>query len=193
MVNHKKKFDFSKIWKVINTIILIFVILIAGIVVFSIVPFPGNFRLFTVQSGSMEPAIKTGSLVVIKLSKDYKVGDIITFYSPGSTKETITHRVYKIKDQQGTTTYETKGDANDVEDSNVLIKSDILGKVILKVPYLGYPPAYARTVPGLIILIIIPATIIVYEEINKIRAELKRRKKKIIKVKLDISKRGEKG
>ena len=42
----------------------------------------------------------------------------------------------------------------------------------MSVPLLGYPVSYAKTTPGIILLIIIPAVIIIYDEIQKIRKEI---------------------
>ena len=48
---------------------------------------------------------------------------------------------------------------------------DIIGKKIAAVPYLGFPISYAKTTPGLILLVIIPAVIIIYDEMQKIKKE----------------------
>ena len=53
----------------------------------------------------------------------------------------------------------------------------MIGKVISKIPYIGYPISFTRTLPGVIILIVIPATIIIYEEVGNIRKEWRKRKK----------------
>jgi len=84
---------------------------IALLLIFSTFPIPGNFKVMTVLSGSMEPAIKTGSIVVIKPEKNYKIGDIITFYSNESSLS-ITHRIYDAKIIKNEVYYITKGDAN---------------------------------------------------------------------------------
>jgi signal peptidase len=57
----------------------------------------GGWRMYVVKSGSMEPAIHTGSIVFDKKEADdtYVVGDIITFQLP-SSKDTVTHRIHSI-------------------------------------------------------------------------------------------------
>ena len=132
-----------------------------------------GLHLLVVKSGSMEPTIKTGSLIIDKAEPSYKIGDIITFKNPTNLAETITHRIDDIKSQS----LVTKGDANNAPDADEIDQAQIIGKVIFKIPYFGYVVAFARTTPGLIILIIIPATIIIYEEINKIKKEIKARRK----------------
>jgi signal peptidase len=80
--------------------------------------------------------------------------------------------------QNDITLFTTEGDANGTPDGTQITSSDILGKVVIKIPFLGYVVAFTRTVPGLIILVVIPAVIIIYEEINKIKVEVKKRKEK---------------
>jgi len=132
-----------------------------------------GIKLFTVQSGSMEPAIKIGSLVFTKTESNYYKDDIITFFNTPTKKETITHRIYKVLNKDGNLYYQTKGDANDSADNNAISSEMIVGKTILTIPYLGYPIAFSRTLPGLIILIIIPALLIIIEEGFAIKEQIK--------------------
>lgn len=145
---------------------------------------PKGFYLLTVQSGSMEPAIRTGSLIVVKSQGNYQKENIITFYSASGSKDTTTHRIVAVIDGKGERNFQTQGDANGTPDGNLIPESRVIGRVIGKVPYAGYAVAFARTLPGLVIIIIIPATIIVYEEMKKIHHETKhiihkRREKKL--------------
>jgi len=70
--------------------------------------------------------------------------------------------------------YVTKGDANDAPDSQAVAEELVLGKTIFSIPLLGYPVSFAKTREGLIILIVIPATMIIYSEILNIKNEAKR-------------------
>src|SRR4030042_5189237 len=150
MINWKK----IKIWSVITYLIYLIVIVFsisALMSKFSI----GGIKLFTVQSGSMEPAIKVGSMVVTKSQNIYEVNNVITFKDREDSRKTTTHRIVE-KEDTGIMRYTTQGDANGVPDSNQVLPNQIIGKVIFKVPYFGYPVAFARTWPGVIVLIIIP-------------------------------------
>ena len=164
----------GKIFKYIINTILILLVLLGVFVVFSFIPFPGNYKVFTVMSGSMEPAIGTGSLVFVKPLSDYNVGDIITRRTT-DPKVTITHRIVSKEEINGQIAFETKGDANDAPDGEKFTREGIVGKVFVTIPFLGYPVAYAKTTPGLILLIIIPAIIIIYDEINKIKDEIRKK------------------
>ncbi|MCX6725692.1 MAG: signal peptidase I [Candidatus Shapirobacteria bacterium] len=151
--------------------------LLTGVIVISAFNLSDDWRLLIVQSGSMEPAIRTGSLVIVRKINNYQKGEVITYWSKKDSKTTVTHRIVEIKDGQ----FITKGDANDVIDAISVDKELILGKINLVIPLLGYPISFAKTLPGLIILIVIPSTIIVYSEILSIKNEILRfliRKKK---------------
>ncbi len=151
--------------------------MVAVLLVWSALPIKNGPKVFIVQSGSMEPAIKTGSVVVVKSSSDYKVGDIITFGPYSKTKPPTTHRIYEMKVVGGEPVYTTKGDANNAPDTRTIAKRDIVGKVLLDVPYVGYAVAAAKTPIGFMLIIIIPAAIIVYDEAVKIIREIRKMKK----------------
>jgi|GEM_PF-1248073 len=161
---------FTKIFKNTLNAILLFLILIGSLVAFSMIPFPGNYKVFTVQSGSMEPRLHMGSLIFVKPETDYKIGDIIT-RKITDPKLTITHRISSKENKNGQPVYKTKGDANDASDAEDISQRSIIGKEILAIPFLGYPVSYAKTLPGLVILIILPAVIIIYDEIQNIMTE----------------------
>ena len=151
---------------------------IAFTIAASVLPISGNFELLVVQSGSMEPAIKTGGLVVVKPAAEYNVGDIITF-GTGTRKATvITHRIYEKEVDNGRISYVTKGDANDSSDSNKVLKEDVIGKVLFSVPFFGYVVDFAKTPMGFAFIIGVPAAIIIGDEIRKIFVETKRIMKK---------------
>ena len=166
----------NKTWTIITVIIYLIVIVFAITALMSKFSI-GGIKLFTVQSGSMEPTIKVGSMIATKSQNNYEVNNIVTYKDREDANKTTTHRIVK-KEYTGIDRYTTKGDANDVADSNVVLPPQIVGRVIFSLPYFGYPVAFARTLPGLILLIVIPATIIIYEEARKIGQELKKIKAK---------------
>lgn len=131
---------------------------------FGLIP---QIKPLVVQSGSMEPSIKTGSVVFTQKSPDYKKDDVISF-SPNNDKNLVTHRIFSFDG----TYFQTKGDANEEEDFWKIKPDQIKGKVVLYIPYLGYGVDFAKQPKGFIFLVIIPATIIIYEELKTIRAEI---------------------
>lgn len=163
----------KKLFSFFTNTVLALLILLGALVAFSALPIPGGTKLFTVQSGSMEPTIKTGSVIFTKPQENYAVGDIVT-QSTNEKNTTITHRIVEISQENGKIMVLTKGDANDSSDGEAFEKEKIIGKVFLWIPFLGFPVSYAKTPQGIVLIIIIPAVIIIYDEIQKIKKEVKR-------------------
>lgn len=111
-----------------------------------------------VQSGSMEPAIPTGSIIYYhKVSgiDELKMGDVISFKT-SDNKTMTTHRLMEIDKKNGT--LRTKGDNNDTMDIEKLTIDNVVGKVgSVCLPKLGFVIVYAKEplVIGMIALIIV--------------------------------------
>ena len=84
-----------------------------------------GFRIYRVISGSMQPALQIGDVIIVKKSNNYSERDIIT-YSNGLT--TITHRIIAINNDEVI----TKGDANEVDDKPIN-KEQIIGKFFFRI------------------------------------------------------------
>jgi len=147
------------------------------LLIFSAFPISGNYKILIIYSGSMEPAIKMGSLVLVKPADEYKIGEVITFKSPANPKELITHRIFDIEIRGGKMAYITKGDANEEPDQRKISKGEIMGKVLFSVPYLGFALNFVKQPLVLALIIIIPAAIIIYDEMKKIQREVKKKRK----------------
>ncbi len=164
----------KKILKIIENVVFAVLLLLALLVIISLLPIKDNYKLYSVMSGSMEPAIGVGSMIASQPAGSYQVDDIITFYNKNSTKETTTHRIVEVSKEDSVTKYYTKGDANESQDGDYVTEERIEGKYLFRVPWLGYLIGYIKTLPGLILIIIIPTTIIIYEEVKKIKHEGKK-------------------
>ncbi|MEK7090649.1 MAG: signal peptidase I [Patescibacteria group bacterium] len=168
----------KKIGKYAYYIFLGAMILVALVVVVSAFPIQGNIQIKVVESGSMEPAIKTGSVVLIKPASSYKIGDIITF--EGNFKDAkgkkvpTTHRIVEMRVDKGNPIYITKGDVNEERDSKEVLQNQVVGRVYLMIPYLGYAIKTAKEPYGFLALIIIPASIIMWDQFGKILVEIKK-------------------
>ncbi len=127
-----------------------------------------NYDIMTVISGSMEPTLRAGSVVVTSPVENYKVGDIITFRTGGDRTPPTTHRIKDVKVEGGEMLYITKGDANPTEDMTETKEEDIMGKALFSIPYLGYLVDFVKTPLGFGILIIIPGFLIIGDEVRKI-------------------------
>lgn len=131
------------------------------------------FDAFIIVSPSMVPTININDAIVIKRVKyeSLKVGDIITFSSndPSYSGLTVTHRIVGItKSESGKYVIRTKGDNNNTEDPSLVLEGDVFGKVILRIPKLGYIRGVLTTTYGFVIFIIIPAVIIVFVNLYKL-------------------------
>lgn len=168
----------NKIYTIGYFIFWTIVILIAVIIFASVLPIPGKLEIKIVQSGSMEPAIKTGSLAVIKPMSLYKVGDIVTFGKDTKKDIPTTHRIIADRVENGTMIYSTKGDANEDKDTKEIKQNEIIGKTIFSVPYAGYIIDFAKQPLGFVIFIGLPALYIVYDEVVKIVKEVKKMRTK---------------
>ena len=125
--------------------------------------------LVTVASGSMRPALEVGDLVLIQgiPSSSIQIEDIIVFDSPEGAR-TI-HRVTRIEIlQNGTIQFKTQGDANPDEDPQWIPEQNVHGRVIHRIPYIGWL-ALDPTIPIIIISIIIIIALLWPQKRRKLR------------------------
>jgi len=162
----------KKLSKIIYYFFLVIIGAIAVLLIVSAFPITGNIKFMIVQSGSMGPSIRGGSVVMVKPVEDYKISDVITFGPYSKTKPPTTHRIHDIKIVDGQPVYITKGDANNAPDLREIVKTDILGKVLASIPYLGFVVDFVKKPIGFALIIIIPAAIIVSDEIRNIWEEI---------------------
>lgn len=94
-----------------------------------------GIKTYVIISGSMEPNINIGDIVITKDKEDLQVGDIISYRKGHSV---ITHRISQVSyNENGEKIYKTKGDNNNTEDSEEISTADIEGKVVKVIPKLG--------------------------------------------------------
>ncbi|MDW7660178.1 MAG: signal peptidase I [Bacillota bacterium] len=183
MENNKSAMKCVKKWTG-NIFFLVGVVLVAFLL-FSVVqsrlsngpPTIAGHKLYIVIGGSMSPTIDVGSLAVIKPIDDQaiKVGDIITY--KGLTSESITtHRVAKILSIDGEPKFITRGDANDVDDPTPLEPSQIIGRVLFAIPYVGSLLSFAQSKSGLVLLVIIPGIALIIYEIRSVVSIIRKMK-----------------
>lgn len=129
---------------------------------------PIGLHFFIVESGSMQPTISPGSVVFTTRSNSLKVGNIITFSKPIGKTLYVTHRIVEMQNLM----IKTKGDANNAMDDGYILSSQVLGKVFISLPYLGFFLTFMHTLPGLILFILLPSIIIIFREMLNIKREL---------------------
>lgn len=138
----------KKAYKWITSILLAILIAIVAVL---FVPRVFGMQPMAVLSGSMEPTYHVGSLVYVSKTSPEKIGegDPITFTI--GTDTVVTHRV--VTADRENQCFTTKGDANDNEDGGTVAYSDVIGKPVFSIPYLGYVAAKANTRSGMILLV----------------------------------------
>jgi signal peptidase len=129
-----------------------------------------GMRSFTVMSGSMEPTIHVGDVVIDKKISplDARPGDVVTFSDPTGRHRLITHRVRSIHARGSQVQVVTKGDANNTVERWSVPANGRIGRVELRVWKLGYPLVYAHSRYGLILLVGIPALLLCILELRRI-------------------------
>lgn len=132
-------------------------------------PTVAGHRLYVVLSDSMAPAFRAGSMIAVRPTEaaSLKTGDIITFIDPGSGAGSITHRIAAVHTGDELT-FTTRGDANDCDDREPVPAGNIIGKLVLALPYAGYLVTWSRTKVGLIILVIMPGLLIIALELKNL-------------------------
>lgn len=137
-----------------------------------------GIKTYSIISGSMEPTIHTGDIVIAKETnkENLQIGDIISFRLGQSV---VTHRIIGIEETENGEVYTTKGDKNNTEDK-VEIKINLIeGKVIGRIPFMG---KIAKLLHGNIsIIVIILMVYIYYSHTSKVSRIKNRRKAKRMK------------
>jgi signal peptidase len=134
-------------------------VLLGVVLVFALLltlPALTGHRSMTVLTGSMEPTLETGSVVVDEVihPTEARIGDIVTFTDPANPTRLITHRLRSARVEGNTAHMVTKGDANDtVEKWEVPVDGEI-GRVVYNVPKLGYVRAMIGTRQGYVVLMV---------------------------------------
>jgi signal peptidase len=138
---------------ILSTLVVLAVI--APFAVFAIPQVVGADESYVVLSGSMEPALSPGDVVLVDATAPIAVGDVITYTRGGSDVPT-THRVV------GTTPdgYETRGDANENVDAGAVPADAVIGRVGLVIPWIGHVILWANSPMGVITLIVIPLVLL---------------------------------
>ncbi|MEN1966940.1 signal peptidase I [Lentibacillus sp. N15] len=154
----------KKIWKWMNHLItiILFALLIGMLSIVIISKASGGepeilgYQLKTVLSGSMEPGIKTGSIIAVKPGGDmgrFKKGDVITFMADEETL--ITHRIVDVTKSGDGNIYQTKGDNNNAPDLEPVLAENVKAEYSgFTIPYIGYFIHFAQSKNGAFLLLV---------------------------------------
>jgi len=155
----------------------------------------GTMKIFIVLSESMVPVMLIGDAIIITrvAPEDIKIGDIIAFDLDKNGKTIVSHRVIDTKnngksEQSATIYFQTKGDNVQHKDPFIIDSKKVIGKVVFKIPYIGYLTKFSRKPVLFLIFTIIPSILIIVDElrtmtkssvkIRRIERDEKKRKRK---------------
>lgn len=122
-----------------------------------------GYHMLRVVTGSMDPTYPEGSYIVVKSTDTdkLKVGEVISFYSRDEAiaGQVNTHRIKEIKNNNGTKSFVTKGDANPTQDPVEVQPEDIVGKVIAHANIIDGIGKAIRNPWVYLIIVIIPLSV----------------------------------
>ena len=127
-------------------------------------------RSFVVKSGSMAPAIETGDVVVVDpvSPASVEVGEIVTFDNPDGSGRLMSHRVRAIEETEQGVRFTTQGDANTNDEHWTIAEDGTLGRVLYRVPKLGFAVNVIQSTPGKVGLIALPALLLAISLLSRI-------------------------
>jgi signal peptidase I len=140
----------------------------AGLLAAIALPLAFGQRPLTVLSGSMEPTLSTGDVVVVKRIRPAQagVGDVVTFRDPRG--RLVTHRVRAVRERSGRFEFVTKGDANNASERWTLGPDGELSRAVFRVPLAGRVLSVTSSPHGRIVLVVIPLLLLGAFEIRRI-------------------------
>lgn len=127
---------------VLRVVVAAALVAVAGLVVLALAPRLVGFEGHVVVSGSMEPRLSPGDVVLTRpvLPQDLQPGQVLLFPDPEGVDRLVLHRLVSFDPAGGLV---TRGDANQSDDTTPVPASSVIGQAQLSVPYVGLP-AYWR-------------------------------------------------
>jgi signal peptidase len=165
-------------------ILLVFAALTVGLNIYTVnalriggnaVPMPFGVGAAVVLSGSMEPELSVGDLLIVLDSSSYEIGDVVV-YQDGNIA--VTHRIVRFSDEEEIV---TQGDANNTEDDPISVEA-IKGEVVAVIPFIGYVINAIKT--PIVTICILALAVFLLE--RSFRAEKKTDNEKLDSIKAEI-------
>ena len=192
----KVKWWFNFITSILMNSVIVILIIIGIMLAFYLVDLmindskgvtkPPLYGAYVIVSTSMEPVIHVQDAIVIHRDDEIKIGDVCTYLSkdPRWYGIKITHRIIGTDvDDEGRKVYIFKGDANNVQDTLPVYEDQIFGKVIMRIPKIGFLQHFLSQAYGWVIAIVVPCVGLITFDIIKIvkTTKMKRRIKRGVK------------
>ena len=181
-IKHKKMT--KKVFKYIILTILIILFIINLILSFEEDTHILGIYMFNIVSESMEPTLEINDVVVVKTCEATQLqkGDIITFQQDGRI---ISHRILDITKDKKIIKFRTKGDNNEIPDSDLISEGQVYGKVLFSIKKIGKIISYIQNIRGLInivFFVIIVYILVSLRDKQKNTRKMKRKKYEIKKI-----------
>lgn len=179
----------KKVKAIIRITLLVIVALLIGVNIYALnasrlvgntVPMPFGVGAAVVLSGSMEPELSVGDLLIISERESYEIDDVVVYQDSGMA---ITHRIVSLADNE----IITRGDANNTDDAPIS-REQIKGEVVLSIPFVGYIVNAVKTPIGTLVILALAIFLLERsfhakkkkdrEELEAIRAEIEKLKQK---------------
>ncbi|WP_129688899.1 signal peptidase I [Gottfriedia acidiceleris] len=162
----------KKVWKWFSLLLVMMLVIGSGTVIYFFAKSKGNvekvpsilgYKPLIVLSNSMKPTFQAGDLVLIKVNREPKLNDVVTYKRTDGTF--ITHRIVRMTMKDGKPLFVTKGDGNNLEDDGYVAKEHILGVETFSIPNVGYISKFFSSWFGFFLLIELPLLLVVILEI----------------------------
>ena len=171
------RFEWKKVLSILQKVLYVLLLLLCAFLLVVVVwlavdkfivksPIPSfaGYSLLSVESGSMEgdaaDSIAKKDLILIRKSKDYQIGDTVTYLRP-EDKVPTTHRIIGFDDTNGEREYITRGDANGLSQDANVTKDMIFGKVVVIFGGVGLFRSFITEGGGYVFLITFAVILIV--------------------------------
>lgn len=174
----------KKIGNILSTVIIVLLVLV---LLFNLIcyvkrekygeqcPTVLGFGVAVVISGSMEPNIMVGDLVIIHEQDDYELKDVVCYTG---NNYPVTHRIISMRtDEEGAVWYTTKGDFNNKDDGEIAADR-MIGKVIAVIPDFGEFQKFIQTGGGFLLLVAMLLVVLAIHELSNLFYSLKRKKRR---------------
>jgi signal peptidase len=149
-------------------LVVVLLALIAPFVVYAVPATVGAEASYVVLTASMTPAIAPGDVVIVDSvpARDVAVGDVIVFEQRAGDAIPITHRVIGVERTAGAPpAFQTKGDANEDADLNLVTPDRLIGRVVFSIPLIGHVIQFVGTPAGFVALVVLPLGLLVVSEV----------------------------
>jgi signal peptidase I len=160
----------TKVFKPLGNVFLIILMILAISSVYSNLQLRNDpthqssiwgFKVMTVLTGSMAPDIQPGDVIVVKPIKpeNAQVKDVITYRNSNNTL--ITHRIVNRVEKQNQLFFQTKGDANNVNDERLVSSNQLVGSLLFHLPKAGYVADFIKSPMGIVLFIVMGACMLI--------------------------------